>query len=69
VYEQRKVGRFPEVCDAAGFFDGGARKLGLHELHIGAIVSSLLGGVFRRDGSRGRPILGVVHGRLLARLD
>lgn len=54
--KQGQVGGLAEVGDAARFLDWGSGELGLHELHIGAVVGGLLGSVGVGDGSRGRAI-------------
>lgn len=68
VDQQGEVGGLAEVGDAAGIFDGGAGELGLHELHVGAIVGGLLGGVGGRDGGGGGAVGRVVDGGLISRL-
>ena len=65
--QQRQVGRLAKVGNTACLLDRGAGKLGLHELHVGAVVGSLLGGVGTGDGGRGRAIFRVVDGALFAR--
>lgn len=70
VNEQRQVGGLAEIGDTACFLDRSSCKLGLHELHISAIVSGLLGQVGTGDMRRWRAVLcGLEQGRLLPRLD
>ena len=65
VYEQREVGRFPEVGDPARFFDRSSREFRFHKLYVGAIVSDLLRSVGIRNFCGGSSIGGVVYRALV----